>query len=92
MELCPCSLVLFRESFGTAHFRIRREGKIHFAYVYDYDDVPLWHECVLDCGYDTGHMELIPENEYRAMLLEEEQTALPFESQGEMVIIQKKNL
>ena len=37
----------------------------------------------MDCGYDTGHMELIPENEYRAMLLEEEQTALPFESQGE---------
>lgn len=25
------SLVLFRESFGTAHFRIRREGKIHFC-------------------------------------------------------------
>lgn len=59
------------------------KGRYIFAYVYDYDDVPLWHECVLDCGYDTGHMELIPENEYRAMLLEEEQTALPFESQGE---------
>ena len=59
------------------------KGRYIFAYVYDYDDVPLWHECVLDCGYDTGHMELIPENEYRAMLLEEEQTALTFESQGE---------
>lgn len=59
------------------------KGRYIFAYVYDYDDVPLWHECVLDCGYDTGHMQLIPENEYRTMLLEEEQTALPFESQGE---------
>lgn len=59
------------------------KGRYIFAYVHDYDDVPLWHECVLDCGYDTGHMQLIPENEYRTMLLEEEQTALPFESQGE---------
>ena len=59
------------------------KGRYIFAYVYDYDDVPLWHECVLDCRYDTGHMQLIPENEYRTMLLEEEQTALPFESQGE---------
>lgn len=59
------------------------KGRYIFAYVYDYDDVPLWHECVLDCGYDTGHMQLIPEHEYRTMLLEEEQTALPFESQGE---------
>ncbi len=59
------------------------KGRYIFAYVYDYDDVPLWHECVLDCGYDTGHMQLIPENEYRTMLLEEEQTELPFESQGE---------
>ena len=56
------------------------KGRYIFAYVYDYDDVPLWHESVLDCGYDTGHMQLIPENEYRAMLLEEEQTALPFEN------------
>ena len=30
-----------------------------FAYIYTYDDVPLWQEYILDCGYDTGHMELI---------------------------------
>lgn len=60
------------------------KGRYIFAYVYDYDGVPLWHECVLDCGYDTGHMELMPENEYHAMWLEEEQTALPsFEYTGE---------
>ena len=34
-------------------------GNYVFAYVYKYDDVPLWKEYILDCGYDTGHMELI---------------------------------
>ena len=34
-------------------------GKYMFAYIYTYDDVPLWQEYILDCGYDTGHMELI---------------------------------
>lgn len=34
-------------------------GKYVFAYIYKYDDVPLWQEYILDCGYDTGHMELI---------------------------------
>lgn len=38
-------------------------GKYTFAYVYQYDDgVPLWRECILDCGYDTGHMELISQD------------------------------
>ncbi len=34
-------------------------GKYVFAYIYKYDDVPLWQKYTLDCGYDTGHMELI---------------------------------
>ena len=35
-------------------------GKYIFSYVYKYDDgVPLRKEATLDCGYDTGHMELI---------------------------------
>lgn len=38
-------------------------GKYVFAYVYKYDDVPWWKECILDCGYDTGHMELLPQEE-----------------------------
>lgn len=30
-------------------------------YIYQYEDgVPMWNECILDCGYDTGHMELLP--------------------------------
>jgi hypothetical protein len=37
-------------------------GKYVFAYVYQYDDVPWWRECILDCGYDTGHMELRLQN------------------------------
>jgi len=40
------------------------DGKYVFSYVYKYDDVPYWRECILDCGYDTGHMELIPIEEY----------------------------
>ena len=36
------------------------KGKYVFTYVYQKeDDVPKWHEYVLDCGYDTGHMELV---------------------------------
>lgn len=35
-----------------------QDGKFVFTYVYAYDDEPLWRECILDCGYDTGHMEL----------------------------------
>lgn len=39
-------------------------GKYIFAYVYEYEDgVPIWRECILDCGYDTGHMELISQEE-----------------------------
>lgn len=38
-------------------------GKYMFAYIYKYDDVPLWQEYILDCGYDTGHMELISQEE-----------------------------
>lgn len=38
-------------------------GKYAFTYIYKYDDVPLWHEYILDCGYDTGHMELISQEE-----------------------------
>ena len=34
------------------------DGKFLFTYVYAYDDAPLWRECILDCGYDTGYMEL----------------------------------
>lgn len=35
-------------------------GKYVFAYVCKYEDgVPYWEECILDCGYDTGHMELL---------------------------------
>ncbi len=42
-----------------------RNGKYIFAYVYQYEDgVPQWRECILDCGYDTGHMELISQEEY----------------------------
>lgn len=34
-------------------------GKYIFSYVYKYDDgVPMRKEVTLDCGYDTGHMEL----------------------------------
>lgn len=39
-------------------------GKYVFAYVYKYEDgVPHWKECILDCGYDTGHMELLSQEE-----------------------------
>ncbi len=38
-------------------------GKYVFAFIYKYDDVPLWQEYILDCGYDTGHMELISQEE-----------------------------
>lgn len=34
------------------------KGKYVFSYVYKFDDVPLRKEYILDCGYDTGHMEL----------------------------------
>lgn len=41
------------------------EGKYIFAYIYQYEDgVPQWRECILDCGYDTGHMELFSQKEY----------------------------
>ncbi len=39
------------------------DGKYVFSYVYKYKDVPYWRGCILDCGYDTGHMELIPISE-----------------------------
>lgn len=36
------------------------EGNYVFSYVYKYEDgAPVWKEMTLDCGYDTGHMELI---------------------------------
>jgi len=39
------------------------EDKFIFSYVYKYDDgVPMRKEATVDCGYDTGHMELDFEN------------------------------
>ena len=36
------------------------EGNYVFSYVYKYEEgAPVWKEMTLDCGYDTGHMELI---------------------------------
>lgn len=36
-------------------------GEYTITYVYRYEnDAPCWKKCILDCGYDTGHMELIP--------------------------------
>lgn len=36
------------------------DGNFVFTYVYKYEDgAPVWKEMTLDCGYDTGHMELI---------------------------------
>lgn len=41
------------------------EQKYLFSYIYQYEDgAPLWRECVLDCGYDTGHMELLSQEDY----------------------------
>lgn len=41
------------------------KGAYIFAYIYEYEDgVAHWHECLLDCGYDTGHMELLSQEEY----------------------------
>ena len=48
-------------------------GKYIFSYVYKYDDVPLWRTCILDCGYDTGHMELISEEKNNSLCSEEKQ-------------------
>lgn len=42
------------------------DGKFLFTYVYAYDDAPLWRECILDCGYDTGDMELKTIREFRS--------------------------
>ena len=42
------------------------DGKFLFTYVYAYDDAPLWRECILDCGYDTGYMELKTIREFRS--------------------------
>lgn len=42
------------------------DGKFLFTYVYAYDDAPLWRECILDCGYDTGYMELKTIKEFRS--------------------------
>ena len=39
------------------------KGKYIFAYIDQYEDgVPWWEECILDCGYDTGHMELLSQD------------------------------
>lgn len=44
------------------------KGKYIFAYVDQYEDgVPWWNECVLDCGYDTGHMELLSQEDVSRM-------------------------
>lgn len=49
-------------------------GKYVFAYIDQYEDgVPWWKECVLDCGYDTGHMELLTQEEYNAKWGEEQE-------------------
>ena len=42
------------------------DGKFLFTYVYAYDDAPLWRECILDCGYDTGYKELKTIKEFRS--------------------------
>lgn len=50
-------------------------GAYIFSYVYQYaDGVPMRHEYVLDCGYDTGHMELLTEKDYYG---ESEESAEP---------------
>lgn len=37
-----------------------------FQYLEQYEDgVFQWQESILDCGYDTGHMELISQEEYK---------------------------
>ena len=38
-----------------------------------YDDVPLWRTCILNCGYHTGHMELISEEKNNSLWSEEKQ-------------------
>lgn len=39
--------------------------KYVFSYVSDYENgEPVWCETVLDCGYDTGHMEFMSEEAY----------------------------
>ena len=39
--------------------------KYVFSYVSDYENgAPVWYKAVLDCGYDTGHMEFMSEEEY----------------------------
>lgn len=49
-------------------------GKYVFAYIAQYEDgVPWWKECILDCGYDTGHMELLTQEEYNAKWGEEQE-------------------
>lgn len=49
------------------------KGKYIFAYIDKYEDgVPWWNECVLDCGYDTGHMELLSQDEYAKKYGEEQ--------------------
>lgn len=36
-------------------------GEYTISYVYKYENgAPCWKKCILDCGYDTGHMELVP--------------------------------
>lgn len=61
-------------------------GKYVFAYIDQYEDgVPWWEECILDCGYDTGHMELLTPEEYNAKWgeeLEEETTENSGENTG----------
>lgn len=36
-------------------------GEYTISYVYKYENgTPCWKKCILDCGYDTGHMKLVP--------------------------------
>ena len=59
------------------------KGAYIFAYVYEYDDVPHWHECFLDCGYDTGHMELLSQEEYAKRYGEEQQENIEITDEDE---------
>lgn len=54
--------VLEWDSSGTDKYSF---DKYVFSYVSDYENgVPVWYKAVLDCGYDTGHMEFMSEEEY----------------------------
>lgn len=64
-------------------------GKYTFAYIYQYEDgVPMWNECILDCGYDTGHMELRSSNE----MVESSAVSGDYEWITEEINVEKKDI